>query len=1121
MSEGIAPELDAAARRGALAVDRSIVLQAPAGSGKTTVLTARVLALLAQVDAPEEILAITFTRKAAAEMRARILAALEAARSGGAVPGIDATTLAAAARRDRERGWQLLQNPGRLRVQTIDALNHWLAGQLPVAARSGPAPRITPTPKPLYRRAARRALREALRDEAMAGAAAVLFERLDNRWPRLEDLLCEMLERRAHWLPRLLQSHRGALVDRVRESLHSVVGAALAAALASLPATLWQDAESILAQCTLPELAGVPGALSADPRCLPRWRALCRIALTEQGWRRQFTRREGFERTAVALKERVRGWIEHVRAHDGAELVLRTIDGLPDAEPGLADRAALEALAQLLTQAAVELQLEFVASGTVDHAYVAAAARQALHEQGEPSDLALRFGAALRHVLVDEFQDTSLEQYGLLRALTAGWEAGDGRTLFLVGDPMQSIYQFREAEVGLFLQARAGGVGAVVLQPLELRCNFRARPALVDWINQHCARLFPQRDDARLAAIRYLPSIPGRSPPPALHGAADTPVRVHALPVGDPAAEPERVLQIVRTARSQRAEASIAILVASRDHAAQIVPVLRAAGFTLRGVDLERLHDRAVVRDLLALTRALVHGGDRTAWVALLRAPWCGVPLGVLETLMDAAGADVHSGLAAACGSGPDHARVARLCAALEPALRGGERGLPLWRRTLHCWLRLGGPAIYPQEQDRLDARAYLDALAQHPDANALAGEAMQELTERLYSSAPPQPGAIEIMTIHAAKGLEWDVVILPGLARRTAADRDPLLHWIELPRAGTGTDLLLAPIRANEEPPERTLGAYIKGLRRARARLERIRLLYVATTRARESLHLLAACPLRPGPDGAAIPVPAPGSLLAHLWPALEREFLAAAAPLTALPDRAPGVPATPTPDVPEAAAPRDAAPALWRIAAGWTLPALPDAPAVERLWLAAPATRELPEYHWVGLTARAVGTLVHAELQRLAAGSGRSPDRPAPRAGEHYGAWLGELGVPVGERASAGQRVRTALDATLADPRGRWLLSNRHREARSEWRLTGLHAGRVVNVIIDRMLVDEHGERWIVDFKTSVHEGGSLDAFIDAEVQRYRGQLERYAALVSGLDGGAARKALYFPLLGVFREL
>jgi ATP-dependent exoDNAse (exonuclease V) beta subunit len=119
----------------------------------------------------------------------------------------------------------------------------------------------------------------------------------------------------------------------------------------------------------------------------------------------------------------------------------------------------------------------------VDYAYVAAAARQALSEQGEPSDFALRAGGALRHILVDEFQDTSFEQFELLRALTAGWERGDGRTLFIVGDPMQSIYQFREAEVGLFLRARDHGVGEIKLEALQLRRNFRSSAPLIAWIN--------------------------------------------------------------------------------------------------------------------------------------------------------------------------------------------------------------------------------------------------------------------------------------------------------------------------------------------------------------------------------------------------------------------------------------------------------------------------------------------------------------------------------------------------------------------------------------------------------------------------------------------------------------
>jgi ATP-dependent exoDNAse (exonuclease V) beta subunit len=313
------------------------------------------------------------------------------------------------------------------------------------------------------------------------------------------------------------------------------------------------------------------------------------------------------------------------------------------------------------------------------------------------------------------------------------------------------------------------------------------------------------------------------------------------------------------------------------------------------------------------------------------------------------------------------------------------------------------------------------------------------------------------------------------------------------------------------------SLGAYIKHLRRERARLERVRMLYVAMTRARESLHLLGACPLRaPVPGASPVPVPPPGSLLAFWWPALEHEFLTAARASQPAPESL----STVSPLIP-GAPPDRFAPQLWRLPACWALPELPEASAVRRLQLAAPATQATPEYHWVGLTARAVGTIVHAELQRFAEHTTAAPGREALRNPGHYAAWLGELGVTAAEQAPAARRVIAALEATLNDPRGRWLLSNAHPQARSEWRLTGLHQGRVVNVIIDRMLIEQHGDRWIVDFKTSAHEGGALEAFIASEVERYRSQLERYAVLAAPLMGGTVRLALYFPLLGVFREL
>src|SRR5262249_39311196 len=107
-----------------------------------------------------------------------------------------------------------------------------------------------------------------------------------------------------------------------------------------------------------------------------------------------------------------------------------------------------------------------------------------------------------------------------------------------------------------------------------------------------------------------------------------------------------------------------------------------------------------------------------------------------------------------------------------------------------------------------------------------------------------------------------------------------------------------------------------------------------------------------------------------------------------------------------------------------------------------------------------------------------------------------------------------------TLDDERGGWLLGARD-AAESELRLTGVTDAGIANVIMDRTFVDEQGIRWIVDYKTSGHEGGDVQAFLDREQERYRPQLERYAALVKTRDARPVRLGLYFPLLKGWREL
>ena len=237
---------DEQAREYATDPRRSILLQAPAGSGKTTVLTQRLLRLLAEVDEPEEILAITFTRKAAAEMRARVLKALRGEIDTASPQGERLQALASAAlARGAARGWNLAHDPGRLRIQTIDSFNFRLASQLPVTAKAGGALAITDRPWELYHRAARATLVAAESDPDLSGDVEFLFERLDNSWRNVEQLLADMLEERGHWLRYVLGREPQALCARVNQSLANMVREHLTAASERLSAALRAQAGAL------------------------------------------------------------------------------------------------------------------------------------------------------------------------------------------------------------------------------------------------------------------------------------------------------------------------------------------------------------------------------------------------------------------------------------------------------------------------------------------------------------------------------------------------------------------------------------------------------------------------------------------------------------------------------------------------------------------------------------------------------------------------------------------------------------------------------------------------------------------------------------------------------------
>ncbi|MCP5301136.1 MAG: UvrD-helicase domain-containing protein [Chromatiaceae bacterium] len=1102
---------DAAQRARALDVTTSFIVQAPAGSGKTELLTQRYLRLLAQVSHPEEICAITFTRKAAAEMRNRVLGALDHATGDEPAQAHARLTwrlARAALSHANELEWQLADNPNRLRIQTFDSLAHALARQLPLLTEFGAPPTTTEQAEPYYRAAARATLRQ-LDDIALGPHLARLLVHLDNRLAQIEDLLTTMLARRDQWLGPALQSPDG---EALEDALRTAVEDTLRALRAGCDPTWLTELCRLAAWAAANREAG--NGLSWHDREalpestwdeLPAWQALADLLLTRDGKpRRAWDTRTGFPAPGKArdpatrqryqqAKNDIAALVEPLAADDDRRTAWDGVRRLPPDTLAPGQHAVLGSLLQVLLHAAKELILAFRDGGEVDFAETQMRAQRALGSPEEPTDFALALDYRLQHLLVDEFQDTSSSQYQLLATLTATWRPGDGRTLFAVGDPMQSIYRFREAEVGLYLAARTRGIGQLALEPLTLAVNFRSSTDVVDWVNACFSGIFPREVDIARGAVTYAPSSAFN---PGNDGAA---VQVHPFVGRDDGGEARLVVRLIRTALAESDDGTVAVLARARSHLHVIARALNDAGLRYQAVEIATLGDQPVVRDLYHLTRALLHPADRLAWLVVLRAPWLGLDLADLLLIAEHAPACLLGRLRDPAVrtrlSDDGRQRVERLLATVDPQLPArGRRPLRQWIEGI--WLQLGGLAAAGADA-LADAQAYLALLDRFAEADGLTDFARLEAAiNALYASPDGSAdGRVQLMTMHKAKGLEFDTVILPGLGRAPRAQRTELLYWLERPDRNGRVTLLMAPIRGVAQTQEPVSG-YLRELDRDKTRLEITRLLYVAATRAKRRLHLIGH--VNADDQGGHRP-PTGDSLLEKLWPLVGERFAASVG------------------TAPASVPPLDAAIAS-RLGVDWQPPSVPVDPS------AGPADGEPPtessvEFDWAGDTARHVGTLVHRHLERIATRgvdvwhAGRIDGLAAS-----FRLALRNLGVADHELDGAVAKTQRALARTLDDPTGRWILAA-HADARSEWALTVV-AGGARRFVIDRTFVDAEGVRWIIDYKTGEHLGDDHDGFLDREQQRYREQLENYARIVRLFDPRPIRLALFFPLFPAMRS-
>lgn len=1091
--------LDAASRQRALEPG-SFIVEAPAGAGKTELLTQRVLMLLGRVDEPEEIVAITFTNKAAAEMRQRIVDALQRA-ARGAAPAephkrITFDLASAALAASAQRGWQLLEHPGRLRVTTIDAFCAGLARQMPVLSRFGAQPRTVEDARRHYDDAARQALAWLEEDDAHADDVARALAHVDNDAMRLTGLLADMLARRDQWLRHALdksqswQHAESALRELVSRDLRRVAEVLPARTQEALMPVARFAAGNLADDHALAPLRDWQRALPAEPEELPMWRAVAALLLTDKDEpRKALTVKQGFPpKVSDAHKQALLEIIAGLSASDIAALA--QLRRLPDPSYTEEEWATVKALATLLKLAAAELWGVFHAAGEVDFIEVAGRALQALGEPKAPTDLALSLDYRIRHLLVDEFQDTSSAQVELLQKLTADWQPHDGRSLFLVGDPMQSIYRFRKADVGLFLTAAAQGIGTVPLERLSLYRNNRSCAPVVDWVNATFDHVFPARDDAAAGAIAYRRFAAAHAP------MADAGVSVHGL-VADRgegnAAEAERILAIIDAERAADSSRSVAVLVRARTHLDALVATIRRQRPQLRftAVEIESLAERQPVQDLLALTHALHHRADRVNWLAILRAPWCGLRLSDLHAL---AGDDFNATIWSlledderlARLSADGQARLRHLRAALAETLRQQGRQSPA-RWVMGAWLALGGPACLAGETELADCEAFFALIDKLDAAGRFSPEHLEKEMARLFGAPDAtSDGTLQFMTLHKAKGLEFDTVILPGLHRKPGSGDAPLMLWEEVILDGLDEHLVAAPLKKRGQRDVVTPYDYLAALERSRSAHEAARVLYVGATRAIRHLHLVGvASRLK---DGIRPPA---NTFLDLLWPAVAERFIdaGAAEPVAA-----------------EAA--NTFIPKLLRV----TEPVGVELPCHA---VAATAAEPMIDDEEAGQSLDAlVGTLAHRYLEMI--GKDGMDAWPVERIRGLRAAmetWLTQQGCGDRDAALGAERVGAILATTLASEPGRWVLQARDGAA-SELALQKVSHGDTPLSVVDRTFV-EAGMRWIIDYKTARPEGD-----LAAHAERYREQLERYADLFVA-EGLPVRCAIFYAALGRMVEI
>ena len=1121
------PLKDQKARQEALDINRSFIVQAPAGSGKTELLILRFLKLLLFVDKPEQVLSITFTRKAASEMRGRIINALISADknelpndNGEITPERHRLIYAKKVlERDTKMGWEIIKNPTRLRIQTIDSFCLYLSNQLPVISRSGSSPQIVQDPELIFKEAVFNTLSDLENEEPVSTDIENILLHLDNDTAKLQKLLIRLLYKREQWLPYVFEiksnhTTRQYLDNCITELVHESI-----TKLKNELLPFYQELEPLVEHSTtvregfnpgINEIHQLPGTSIDD---IPYWQWIVSLLLTKEGtWRKAIGKDKGFL-SGDKQKKDLKILIERMSCKQGINHLLNSVKILPTSLPDLQQWEVLNSLTNLLLRLSSELIVSFRNNGIVDYTEVSLAAKQAIGSAETPTDLTLGLDHIIKHILVDEFQDTSRLQLEILKTLIAGWTPEDQRSLFLVGDPMQSCYSFRNADVGIFLDIAQRGLPNLNLEPLQLKVNFRSSSGLIDWVNKHFISAFPPAPNLSIGAVPFSPAISIKSS--ISQEAVTTQIITYDKDNRSDAKNAEALIVIknIENLRKRSPTESIAILVRNRRHLNYIIPELDKNQISWESNEIDSMGEIQIVEDLINLTRALLNPHDRFSWLTLLRAPWVGLTIADLHTIAQASKEqsiwESLNKLESIEGLTKD-GRI-RLEKFVPSALKAMSYRyqIPLTDLIQSTWKLFNGDSIIQNNKERVSVTQYFEILGKYSSSGGI--DDFNSFQEKVRNSlitftASQQSNnnqlPIQVLTIHKAKGLEFDHVLIPGLADALKSEDKSILLWHERLNEAGRPKLLISPINSNDSE-EHDVYKLIKHEKKLKVLLEDTRLLYIAITRAKSTVKLLATAALTTDEE-LSIPT---NSLLARVWSEIQRESkILQILPIEEL--RANG-----------------------NLTKTWSSHDFPVPTPLRRFkdlsFLNEDENGDLTSksqvedntlnlseantYSSETIFDAKIGELIHEALEDYAIEKDKTEFLNSLSYKKVF--WrnrIKHLSTNKNLLDESVQFIYETIERCITKNELDWIFDESNSSSQSEFKISWSKNGSINSYIIDRTLIDENDVRWIIDYKTGAPRNESMEAFIEFQKLSHTPQLEKYCEAFKKLENRKTKAAL-----------